>query len=363
LAERPEGPGLIDLRSDTVTRPTASMRRAMAAAEVGDDVYGEDPTVLALQEAAAERFGREAALLCPTGVMCNQIWLRLLAPVGTEVLTEADSHLVAYEAGAHAVLGGVQFRTVAGDRGLLDPDVVAAEIRPDHFPLTATSVVAVEQTHNRRGGSVYPLEQLERLRGVCDAAGVALYMDGARVLNAAVATGTHPSAYGRLVDGLMFCLSKGLGAPVGSVLVGDAEAIAEALVWRRRYGGAMRQAGVLAAAGLVALEEMVDRLAEDHANARLLAAAAAEVVDGTGATVAEPETNIVYVEGVDAAAVVAGLRERGVAAGAMDPRTVRLVTHHDVTAESCGRAADALRTVLAEVAPRGATAPEEGPLP
>jgi threonine aldolase len=341
---------LIDLRSDTVTRPTPAMRRAMAEAEVGDDVYGEDPTVLALQEAAAARFGREAALLCPTGVMCNQIWLRLLAPVGSEVLVEADCHLVNYEAGAHAVLGGVQFRTVAAERGLLTPEQVAAAMRPDQFPLTPTKVVAVEQTHNRRGGTVYPLAQLQALRRLTAAAGVALFMDGARVFNAAVATGTDPAAYGQQVDGLMFCLSKALSAPVGSVMVGDADAIAEALVWRRRYGGAMRQSGVLAAAGLVALEQMVDRLADDHANARLLADAAAEVhPDGIDPSLVE--TNIVAIEDIDAAAAVAGLAERGVAAGAMDARTLRLVTHPDVDEAACRKAADALRAVLEEVVP------------
>ena len=335
----------VDLRSDTVTQPTPSMRRAMAAAEVGDDVYGEDPTVRALEEAAAERFGREAALLCPTGVMCNQIWLRLLAPVGTEVLVEADSHVVNYEAGAHAVLGGVQFRTVPAPRGLLSTEQVRAEIRPDHFPLTATSVVVVEQTHNRRGGTVYPLGQLRSIREVCDEAGVALYMDGARVFNAAVATGTDPARYGEVVDGLMFCISKALSAPVGSLMVGDADAIAEARVWRRRYGGAMRQAGVLAAAGLVALDEMVDRLADDHANARVLAEAAA-AVHPVGVDPAAVETNIVYVEHVDAAAVVARLAEEGISAGAMDPRTQRMVTHPGVSAQDCLRAADVLRRAL-----------------
>lgn len=345
----------IDLRSDTVTKPTPAMRRAMAEADVGDDVYGEDPTVLALQEAAAERFGREAALLCPTGVMCNQVWLRILSRPGTEVLVEADSHLVNYEAGAHALLGGIQFRTVAAPRGLLSPEQVEAAIRPDHFPLTATSVVAVEQTHNRRGGTCYPLPRLREIRRVCDDAGVALYMDAARVFNAAVATGTDPADYGGLVDGLMFCISKSLSAPVGSLMVGDADAIAEAVVWRRRYGGAMRQAGVLAAAGLVALDQMVDRLADDHANARLLAEAAAEV-HPDGVDLAQVETNIVYVEDVDAAAVVTGLGERGVAAGAMDPRTLRLVTHPDVDDAACRTAADALRAVLEEVAGRPQTA-------
>lgn len=337
---------MIDLRSDTVTRPTPAMRRAMADAEVGDDVYGEDPTVLRLEAAAAERFGREAALLCPSGVMCNQLWLRVLAQPGSEVLVEADAHLVNYEGGAGAVLGGVQFRTVAGERGRLAPDDVAAAIRPNQFPLTPTSLVCVEQTANRGGGTIYDVDRLRAIRKVTAEAGVLLYCDGARIFNAAVASGTDPAMYGGLVDGLMFCVSKALGAPVGSLMVGDADAIAEARQWRHRYGGAMRQAGIIAAAGLVALDQMVGRLAEDHAHARLLAAAAADARPGV-IEESQVETNIVMLEGVDAPAVVAGLYEMGVLAGAMDARTVRLVTHPDVSPEDARRAASALTHVLA----------------
>jgi len=341
---------MIDLRSDTVTRPTDAMRKAMAEAEVGDDVYGEDPTILRLQEAAAERFGRQAALLCPSGVMCNQLWLRVLARPATEVVVEADAHVVNYEAGAGALLAGVQFRTVPGRYGLLTADQVAAAIRPDAFPLTPTSLVWIEHTHNRRGGTYYPVEALRAVAGVCRSAGVPLYMDGARVFNACVAAGVEPAVYGGLVDGLMFCTSKALGAPVGSLMVGDADAIAEARLWRRRYGGAMRQAGVIAAAGLVALEDMVERLAEDHANARLLAEAAKEVCDA-GVDLAQVQTNIVYIEGVDAPAVVTALAEEGVLSGAMDARTVRLVTHPDVSTADCRRAADVVRRVLAAAWP------------
>ncbi|MDP8971426.1 MAG: aminotransferase class I/II-fold pyridoxal phosphate-dependent enzyme [Actinomycetota bacterium] len=338
---------MIDLRSDTVTHPTDAMRKAMADAEVGDDVYREDPTVNRLQEAAADRFGKQAALLCPSGVMCNQLWLRVLARPGTEVIVEADAHVVNYEGGAGALLAGVQFRTLPGERGLLDPAGVASAIRPDHSPLTPTSLVCVEQTHNRGGGTVYPLERLQSLRAVCGEAGVSLYMDGARVFNACVAADVAPGRYGALVDGLMFSVSKALSAPVGSLMVGDADRIAEAMVWRRRYGGAMRQAGVLAAAGLVALEQMVDRLADDHANARLLAEAAKEA-HPDGLDLDRVQTNIVCIEQVDASAVVVELRRRGVLAGALDPGTVRLVTHPGVSAVDCQHAADALRAVLAE---------------
>ncbi|HEX6254571.1 MAG TPA: GntG family PLP-dependent aldolase [Euzebyales bacterium] len=336
---------MIDLRSDTVTRPTAAMRRAMADAEVGDDVYGEDPTVNRLQETAAALFAKEAALLCPSGVMCNQAWLRVLARPGTEVVVEADAHVVNYEAGAGALLAGVQFRTVPGRRGLLDPADVADAIRPDVFPLTPTSLVWIEHTHNRGGGTWYPDATLTALRDVTAAAGVPLYMDGARVFNAAVAAGVTVADVASHVDALSFCLSKGLSAPVGSMMVGTADAIEEATTWRRRYGGAMRQAGVLAAAGLVALEQMVDRLADDHDRARRIANAAAEVAPAH-VDVAQVQTNIVYLEDVPAAAIVAALREEGVLAGAMDAATVRLVTHSDVSAADCDSAADALRRVL-----------------
>ena len=336
---------LIDLRSDTVTRPTNEMRHAMARAEVGDDVYGEDPTVHALQERAAQLFGREAALLCPSGVMCNQLWLRVLARPGTEVVVEADSHVVNYEGGAGALLGGVQFRTVASRYGQLSPQDLTAAIRPNLFPLTPTALVWLEQTHNRRGGTYYEADELTALRGLCDEAGVPLYIDGARIFNAAVASGTSLEVYGATAAGLMCSLSKSLGAPVGSLMVGDADAIAEAVGWRRRYGGAMRQAGVIAAAGLVALGR-IERLAEDHANARLLAEAAAEV-HPAGVDLDHVVTNIVYVEGVDAAAVAEALKAEGVLAGAMDARTLRLVTHPDVSAEACATAAETLRAALA----------------
>ena len=343
---RVDGDGPIDLRSDTVTRPTAAMRKAMHDADVGDDVYGEDPTVRELQEEAAARFGREAALLCPSGIMCNQLWLRVLAQPGTEVVVEADAHLVNYEAGAGALLGGVQFRTVAAPYGILDAQAVRGALRADVFPLTPTTLVCVEQTHNRRGGTCTPLHVLEGVRDACRAAAVALYCDGARIFNASVATGTDPAAYGAAVDGLMFCLSKGLGAPIGSVMVGDAAAIAEAALWRRRYGGGMRQAGIVAAAGLVALRDGVARLADDHANARILAEAAAdarpEVVD-----LEQVQSNIVYLEDVDAAALCDALRADGVLASAMDRRTVRLVTHLDVADDDARRAADVLRRALA----------------
>ncbi|MBW3621226.1 MAG: DegT/DnrJ/EryC1/StrS family aminotransferase [Actinobacteria bacterium] len=334
----------VDLRSDTVTRPTTGMRRAMAEAEVGDDVYGEDPTVIALEREVAERFGREAALFAPTGVMANQIALRVLAAPGTEVVVEAAAHLVAYEAGAHAQLGGLQFRTVDAPGGILTADLVRAALRPAAFPYTTSSLVCIEQTSNRWGGTVYDLGTLDGIRGVADEAGIAVYADGARIFNASVATGVDVADYARRVEALMFSASKGLGAPVGSIVVGDRDLVEQARHWRRVYGGAMRQVGVLAAAVRYALSHHVDRLADDHANARHLAETVATelpgAVDPTGVV-----TNMVYLDtgAVPAADVVRDLAaEDRVLVGSMGPNLLRVVTHLDVDREGCDRAAEAL---------------------
>lgn len=342
-------PTPIDLRSDTVTRPTPGMRRAMAEAEVGDDVYGEDPTLEALQREVAERFDREAALFTPTGVMANQIALRSLVVPGTEVVLEAGAHIVAYESGAHAQLGGIQFRTVDAPDGRLTGDLVRGALRPPTFPYVRSGLVCVEQTTNRWGGTVYDLATLDGVRKAADEADIAVYADGARIFNAAVASGTPVAEYAARVDALMFCFSKGLGAPVGSIVVGDAALIEEAHHWRHVYGGAMRQAGVLAAAARYALEHHVDRLADDHAHARSIAetitAARPDLVD-PGAV----QTNMVYVETGDqpAADVVARLRdEDGVLVGAMGPHLLRLVTHLDVGADAARTAAEAIARRLA----------------
>lgn len=331
----PDVPDLVDLRSDTVTRPGAAMRAAMAAAPVGDDVYGEDPTVRALEEAVADRLSHEAAVFVPSGTMGNLIALSVLAGRGAEVLTDPEAHVVTYELGGLAALAGVQTRTVPAPRGLLDAAAVAAALRPPGWGTVATAAVAVEQTHNRGGGSVYPLAALAALRSVCTAGGVGLHCDGARIWNASVAAGVPLAAYGELFDTLSVSLSKGLGAPVGSLVVCSAEQAAEARVLRKRLGGGMRQAGVLAAAGLYALEHHVERLAEDHARARELASA-------LGAEL--PETNIVVLRVPDAVAAVAAARAAGVLVSALGPGTVRLVTHLDV--DDAG-----LRRALAALAP------------
>jgi threonine aldolase len=340
---------VIDLRSDTVTRPTAAVRRAMAAAEVGDDVYGEDPTVRALEEEVAGHFGHEAAVFVPSGVMATQVLLRALTRPGTEVVCENDAHVVAYEAGAAAINAQVQFRTVPGDRGRLHPDAVRAALRPPAFPYTEVAAISVEETTNRGGGAIHGLERLRALRTVADDRGVVLHGDGARVWNALVATGEDPVAVGRCFSAFSVCLSKGLGAPVGSLAIGDAEVIAEARVWRRRFGGAMRQVGVLAAAGRYVLAHHVERLSEDHANARAIALRLAETVPDA-VELEAVTTNMVYVDTGDrpAAEVVAALASGGVRVGAMGPHLLRLVTHLDVDAVGCRRAADLLAGLLAD---------------
>lgn len=339
---------MIDLRSDTVTRPTAGMRAAMATAEVGDDQYGEDPSVRALEEEVADLLGHEAAVLTPTGIMATQVLLRSLVPPGAEVVCEADAHVVAYEAGAAAINAQVQFRTVTGDRGRLDAEGVRAALRPVGFPNTEVGAISVEETTNRGGGAVHGLDRLRELRSVADERGIPLHGDGARLWNALAATGQEPAAVGSCFTALSVCLSKGLGAPVGSLALGPSAVIDEARRWRRRFGGAMRQAGVLAAAGTYALAHHRDRLAEDHANARAIATVLADAQPGS----IDPElveTNIVYVPtgARPAAEVIEALAAEGVLVGAMGPNLLRLVTHLDVDAGGCRRAAGLLATELA----------------
>ena len=331
---------MIDLRSDTFTRPTPAMRRAMAEAEVGDDVWGEDPTIKRLEAAVAERLGHEAALYVPSGTMGNQICLRLAAPAGTEVLANEDNHILWYEAAAAPVLSGVQLHPVPGTRGTLEPAAARARVRTARYGVP-TSAMAVEQTHNRAGGAVQPLEALEELRALADATGLHLHCDGARIWNASVATGVPLERYGRLFDSLSVCFSKGLGAPVGSAVVGSRDLVERAREVRHLYGGAMRQAGVLAAAALVALEN-VDRLAEDHVNARGLAETVAAAVPGS-LDPAAVQTNMVLLAagafGTDGPGLVERLEGLGVLAADTDPDRVRLVFSYEVSAEEAERAA------------------------
>jgi threonine aldolase len=332
---------LIDLRSDTVTRPTPAMRAAMASAEVGDDVYAEDPTVRALEERVAAWFGKEAALFTPTGSMANVLAVRSVVGVGQEVLCESSAHIARAELGAHGAFTGLTMRTWTGERGGIDLAAVESLFAPDLGPFfVPTRAISIENTHNFAGGTVLPIEDMQALRTFADTHGVAVHLDGARIWNAHVASGVSLADYGALVDVLAVCLSKGLGAPVGSLMVGSAEAIAEARVWRKRLGGGMRQVGILAAAGLHALDHHLERLAEDHANARLLAEACD--VDPAGV-----DTNIVAVDVPDAGAVVAAARDAGVLVGAVGPRTVRMVTHLDVSVAQARDAAAVMAKVLA----------------
>src|SRR5689334_7884074 len=323
------------------------MRQAMAEAEVGDDVFGDDPTVAALEAQVAELFGHEAALFAPSGTMANQIALQLVVPRGGELLAGADAHVVTYEQGAAAALGGISTRTWPSVGAALDPEQIEAMIRPAGYPSVATRAIAVEQTHNLGGGTVVPLEILRRLRTVADAAGVALHCDGARIWHAHVADGVPLAAYGELFDTLSVCLSKGLGAPVGSLVVGSAAHIARARVLRKRLGGGMRQVGILAAAGQHALDHHLTRLADDHARARRLA----EALEPLGVVrAAEVRTNLVLLDltksALDAPSLVAAAAERGVLMAAMLPRTARLVTHLDVTDDDIDAAVTVLRELL-----------------
>lgn len=338
---------MIDLRSDTVTRPTAAMLAAMSTAGTGDDVYGEDPTVRALEERVAGLLGHEAGLFTVSGSLANVLGVRSLVAPGQELLCEERAHVVRAELGAHAVTQGVTTRTWSDPRGHVDLDAVRRLMTPDAGPyLVSTAAVAVENTHNFAGGTVQPLDSLRSLRELVDPAGVRLHLDGARLWNAHVATGVPLADYGRLFDTVAVCLSKGLGAPVGSVLVGPAAAIAEARVWRKRLGAGWRQAGVLAAAGLYALDHHVERLADDHANARLIAEAVA-AVDPAAVDLSAVETNVVILDvGDRATALVADAADAGILTGTVGPGLVRLITHVDVSAEDAKRAAGVLADLL-----------------
>lgn len=338
---------MIDLRSDTVTKPTAEMRAAIAAAEVGDDVYGEDPTVLALEAEVAALFGHEAALFAPTGSMANQIALQLLVPPAHELLCDADAHIVTYEIGAAAAIGGISSRTWPPVGADVDPDQVAAMIRPDGYHAVPTRAIAVEQTHNRGSGGVIPLATLGALRAAADEAGIAMHCDGARIWHAHIADGVPLASYGALFETLSVCLSKGLGAPAGSLVVSSAEQIARAQVIRKRMGGGMRQVGVLAAAGRYALANHVDRLVDDHRRARALATALAPLglVDAD-----RVRTNIVSLDltkaTLDGPALGAAAREAGVLISVTGPRGARLVTHLDIDDAGVDQAIEVLTGLL-----------------
>jgi threonine aldolase len=339
----------IDLRSDTVTRPSQSMRDAIAAAPVGDDQYGEDPTVNRLQQQIASMLGKEAALFVPSGTMANQIALRVLTRPGEDVIVSRESHAVWHEMGAGGANAGVQFSDV-GARGVFTAEEMVAAIKPrGHVIYPPTALVEVENTHNRAGGVIFPQDEIARICAAAKQHGLASFLDGARLWNVAVASKRTMADLAAPFDLVSVALSKGLGAPVGSVLAASRDVIASAVRHRRMLGGAMRQAGVLAAAGLYAIEHNIQRLADDHANARSIALRLAQCPKVELDT-ASVQTNILVFKlrdgAPDAASVVARARERGVLIFAFGPRTVRAVTHLDVTAAQCVRAADVLAAII-----------------
>lgn len=341
----------IDLRSDTVTKPTEEMREAMLRAEVGDDVYLEDPTVNRLQELAADMLGKEAALFVPSGTMGNQVCLRLHTDLGQEVICEERSHIYNYEMGAMAVVSGTLPRPVRGEDGVLNWDLIASSIRPrTAYYVTQTGLVALENTHNMAGGAVTPIENIEEICERAHELDLPVHLDGARIFNAATALRRDAKDIALPVDSVMFCLSKGLGAPIGSLICGTRQFIDRALAVRRLFGGSMRQVGVIAAAGIVALEKMTARLEEDHANAQLLARGLAGI-RGVRVDPEKVQTNIVVFDikdtGVGTAEFSAALKERGVLANGINAREMRMVTHKDVSREECETALAVCKETLA----------------
>ena len=339
-------PNIVDLRSDTLTVPGAGMRAAMAAAEVGDDVWGEDPTVKRLEERMAQLLGKRSSVYVPSGTMGNLASVAAQSRPGDEVIVDAQAHVVVYEVGGAAAVAGVQLRLLDGFEGIPDAGMVRDAVCEDDIHQPTSRLLCVENTHNRRGGAAIAVERIRECADAAHDSGLRVHCDGARLFNAAAALDCSVSALAAPCDTVSVCLSKGLGAPVGSVVAGDADVIGEVRRWRKRLGGGMRQAGIIAAAGIYALDHNVARLRDDHANARLIAS---RVRESTGAAVAEPTvpTNIVLIETrADAHDVVRAAAEQGVLVTRVGPHAVRCVTHLDVGEVECRRAADVLALTL-----------------
>jgi threonine aldolase len=341
---------VIDLRSDTVTKPSDPMRKAMARAEVGDDVYGEDPTVNRLQEMAAAMLGKKAALFVPSGTMANQLSIRIQTQPGQEVIVESKSHIVRYEQGAAGALSGVQLNWVTGDRGLMTAEQIEAAIRPKDPYSISTALICLENTHNAGGGTIYPLSTIERIRAVAIRHGIPMHLDGARLFNAVAATTLPPASYAQNFETVSLCLSKGLGAPVGSLIVtNDPTLIDKAKRFRRMYGGAMRQAGILAAGGIYALEHNIGRLKEDHENAKRLARKLQQIA-AVSINLQHVDTNIVIFDVINhrlsPAALVAALKQEGVLINAIGGTSFRAVTHLDISSKQIDAAAEIFARVL-----------------
>ena len=340
----------IDLRSDTVTRPSQAMRDVIAAAPVGDDVYGDDPTVNSLEERVAAMFGKEAGVFTPTGSLANQLAIRMLVNPGEELIAETNSHIVRAELGAAAVFSGITTRTWPATHGLLKAADALEIARPNSGPyLVSTVAIAVENTHNFGGGTVQPLDQIQALRKGADEMGLALHLDGARIWNAHVASGVGFAEYGKYFDTVSVCLSKGLGAPIGSIMLSTKERVAKARVWRKRYGAGMRQVGLLAAAAHFALDNNIERLADDHRRAKEIAVAIA-AIDSTLIDPATVQTNIVGLDlahlSISAAELATRCREKGLWISALGPQYARLVTHLDFDDAQCAEAIEILKVAL-----------------
>ena len=341
---------MIDLRSDTVTTPTDGMRKAMACAEVGDDVYGEDPTVNRLQDMVAAMLSKRYALFVPSGTMANQLAVRTQTQPGQEIIVESTSHIVRYEQGAAGALAGVQLHWVSGERGIMTAEQVEGAIRPNDPHSIPTRLICLENTHNAGGGTIYPLSTIEKIKSVANQHGIPMHLDGARLMNAVAATTLPPAAYAQHFDTVSLCLSKGLGAPVGSLLVSSQQDVIErARRFRRMYGGAMRQAGVLAAAGIYALEHHVTRLPEDHAHAKKLARLLQQI-PSVRISAQHVETNIVIFEVTDQRRtpqeIVATLKQQGVLINAVGGRSYRAVTHLNISSKQIDEAGMIFTRVL-----------------
>lgn len=346
----------IDLRSDTVTKPSDAMRQAMLSAEVGDDVYGEDPTVNRLQEELAARLGKEAGLFMASGTMSNQVAINTHTHHGQEVICHRWNHIFNFEGGTAPAMSGVGFNLLDGEYGTITAEQVEDTIRPVSYHYPQTALIGIENTHNKAGGTIFPLEEIQKIRTVTEAHGLPMHLDGARLFNAVVATGIDPADWAAAFDTVSICLSKGLGAPVGSVLIGSRDFIDQALWVRKRFGGAMRQAGILAAAGLYALEHNIDRLTEDHTNARHLAESV-NTMDGLDVDLKAVQTNILMINtagsGLNEEEVRVRLAEEGVLVHSFGRDFLRAVTHLNVSAEDITRAIEGFSIVAAGFQPEG----------
>jgi threonine aldolase len=342
-------PELVDLRSDTVTKPSLGMRKAMAEAEVGDDVYHEDPSVNRLEAMVAALYGKDAALYVASGTMANQLAIRAQTHHGDEIIMERTSHPFNSEAGALAALAGVQVNLIDGTRGLMEVEQIKAVVRTPNVHHAPTALMCLENTHNRGGGSIWPLDTIRAIREFAHSVQVPMHLDGARLMNACVATGLTPKDYAQYFDSCTLCLSKGLGAPVGSLVIGSKDFIARAHRFRKQFGGGMRQVGILAAAGIYALEHNVERLAEDHLNAKRLAKGIAEI-DGLDIDEKAVETNILFFHvrkpGLTVPMLLDRMKAEGVLMGGTGPNTIRAVTHLDVSKDGIDRTIEVLRKVV-----------------